>query len=181
MLTQLLWFSIWKGHLRHMYVKCVVNMLRQNQKSWNIIKKSLYFFILLNRRSWDFKPLLEKTNPTLIDSFLDNQNLLIKNVSAQPFHLYLYEPWYLWLYLAISRYLWLYPSLVLPNHVPSPLRPDTFRPPNRSSHFSPLCFWHEDVSNVSHSNITNFNKWIGQEWVAYLLYRENLQKCWGRD
>ena len=39
---------------------------------------------ILNRRFWDFKPLLEKANPTMIDSFIDNPNPLIRNFSAQP-------------------------------------------------------------------------------------------------
>ena len=47
-----------------------------------IIKKNLYFFIL-NCRSCNFKPLLEKANPTSINSFLDNPNPLRRNVSAQ--------------------------------------------------------------------------------------------------
>ena len=47
-------------------------------------KKEHIFFLILNCRSWDFKPLLEKANPTSIDSFLDNPNPLIRNVSAQP-------------------------------------------------------------------------------------------------
>ena len=46
-------------------------------------KEHIIFFIL-NLRSWDFKTLLEKANPTSIDSFLDNPNFLIRNVSAQP-------------------------------------------------------------------------------------------------
>ena len=41
-------------------------------------------FFILNCRSWNFKPLLEKANPTSIDSLLDNPNPLIRNVSAQP-------------------------------------------------------------------------------------------------
>ena len=47
-------------------------------------KEHKLFFFILNRRSLDFKPLLEKANPTLIDSLLDNPNPLVRNVSAQP-------------------------------------------------------------------------------------------------
>ena len=51
-------------------------------------KKSIIFFFIINRKSLDFKTLLEKANPTLIDSLLDNPNPLIRNVSAQPFEFF---------------------------------------------------------------------------------------------
>ena len=57
-----------------MYAKSVVSMLRPNLKSLNILKKSIFFFIL-NCRSWGFKRLLEKANPTSIDSFMKTQIL----------------------------------------------------------------------------------------------------------
>ena len=45
-----------------------------------------YIFFHLNIGSWDFQPLLEQANPTMIDSFfLDNPNPLLRNVSAQLF------------------------------------------------------------------------------------------------
>ena len=45
------------------------------------IKEHVLFFFILNRKSLDIKPLLEKANPTLIASFfLDNPHPLIKNV-----------------------------------------------------------------------------------------------------
>ena len=46
----------------------------------------------------DFKPFLEKANPTSIDSFLDNLNPLKRNVSAQPLYKY-------WPYLVLKQ-LW---------------------------------------------------------------------------
>ena len=49
----------------------------------NYQKEHILFFIL-NHWFWDFKTMLQKANPTLIDSFLDNQKRLIGNVTAQP-------------------------------------------------------------------------------------------------
>ena len=71
--------------LMHMHVKCVVKMLTPDLKTGNIRKQNAYTSFTLNRRSWDFKPQLEKVKPTLIDSFLDNPNPLITNVSAHKF------------------------------------------------------------------------------------------------
>ena len=42
-------------------------------------------FFILNRRSWDFKPLLEKGKQTSVDSFSDKTKALIRNVASQPF------------------------------------------------------------------------------------------------
>ena len=60
------------------YAKTKSEIIKHNKKEHNI------FFVILNFRSRDFKPLLEKANPTSIDSLLDNPNPLIRNVSAQP-------------------------------------------------------------------------------------------------
>ena len=50
----------------------------------NIIKKrSCDFFLLLNCRSWDFKPLLEKAKPTSVDSSSDKPKAPIRNVGSQ--------------------------------------------------------------------------------------------------
>ena len=38
--------------------------------------------------SWDFKPLLEKAKPTLVDSSSNKPKALIRNVASQPFMLY---------------------------------------------------------------------------------------------
>ena len=43
-------------------------------------------YFIPNRRSWYFKPLLEKEKPTLVDSYLDKPKALISNVGSQPFH-----------------------------------------------------------------------------------------------
>ena len=47
-----------------MSVKCVVNMLRPNLISMNIINKTIYFLFILILKSWDFNPLLGKANLT---------------------------------------------------------------------------------------------------------------------
>ena len=86
MLSPLLSFSIWKRHLGHWYVKYVVTIPRGHLKSWNIIKKIMYFLVNLKRRSWDFKPLLKKAKPTSLDSSSDKPKALIRNVASQPFH-----------------------------------------------------------------------------------------------
>ena len=78
MLTTLLSFSMWKRHFKHWYIKCVVTIPRQNLKSRNIIKTVISFFFILNHRSLDFKQLLEKEKPTLVDSSLDKPKALIK-------------------------------------------------------------------------------------------------------
>ena len=62
-----------------MFDKCLVNMPRPNLKSATMIKKGIKCCFIV-----DLKPLLEKANQTMIDSFLDNPNPLIRNVSAQP-------------------------------------------------------------------------------------------------
>ena len=47
-------------------------------------KRSYTFFFIPNPRSWDFKPLLEKAKPTLVDSSSDEPKALIQNVGSQP-------------------------------------------------------------------------------------------------
>ena len=47
-------------------------------------KDDIIFFIP-NRRYWDFKPLLEKTKPTSVDSPSDKPKAPIRNVGSQPF------------------------------------------------------------------------------------------------
>ena len=43
------------------------------------------FFLILNGRFWDFKPLSEKEKPTIINIFLDKPKALTRNASSQPF------------------------------------------------------------------------------------------------
>ena len=41
-------------------------------------------FFILNRRSWDFKPFVEKAKPTSVDSSSDKPKALIRNIASQP-------------------------------------------------------------------------------------------------
>ena len=73
--------KIFKAYLCQMfgkYAKTKSEIMEQYQQD------HIIFFCILNCKSWDFEPLLGKPNPNLIDSFLDNPNSLIGNVSAQP-------------------------------------------------------------------------------------------------
>ena len=45
------------------YAKTKSEIIKHNKKTY------IYLLCILNRRSWDFDPLLEKTNPTMIDRF----------------------------------------------------------------------------------------------------------------
>ena len=47
-------------------------------------QKDHIIFFIQNRRSWDFKPLLEKAKPTSVDSSSDKPKALIRNVASQP-------------------------------------------------------------------------------------------------
>ena len=47
-------------------------------------KDHIFFFVILNHRSWDFKPLLEKAKPTSVDSSSDKPKALIRNIAFQP-------------------------------------------------------------------------------------------------
>ena len=47
-------------------------------------QKDHIIFFILNCGSWDFKPLLEKAKPTLLDSSLDKPKAPITNVGSQP-------------------------------------------------------------------------------------------------
>ena len=48
-------------------------------------QKGHIIFFILKRRSWDFKPMLEKTKPTRVDSSSDKPKALIRKVASQPF------------------------------------------------------------------------------------------------
>ena len=64
------------------YSKTKSEIMKHYQKDPNI-------FFILNRRSWDFKPLLEKEKPTLIDISSDKPKALITNVASQPLQFFL--------------------------------------------------------------------------------------------
>ena len=47
-------------------------------------QKDHIIFFIPNRRSWYFKPLLEKAKPTSVDSSSDKPKAPIRNVGSQP-------------------------------------------------------------------------------------------------
>ena len=47
-------------------------------------EKGHIVFFIQNCRSWDFKPFLEKAEPTLMDSSSDKPKAPIRNVGSQP-------------------------------------------------------------------------------------------------
>ena len=82
MLTQLLSFSIWKRNLGHWHDKCVVT--KTKYEIMKHYRKDHIIFFIPNRRSWDFKPLLEKAKPTSVDSSSEKPKALIRIVCSQP-------------------------------------------------------------------------------------------------
>ena len=60
------------------YSKTESEVMKQYQKD------HIYIFKILNRRIWDFRQLLEKAKPTLVDSSSDKPKALIRNVASQP-------------------------------------------------------------------------------------------------
>ena len=85
MLTQLSSFS----HVEKTFRAFVCQMCGKYSKTKSKIMKhylKIYIiFFLLNCRSWDFKPMLEKSKPTLVDSSSDKPKAPIRNIASQPF------------------------------------------------------------------------------------------------
>ena len=82
MLTQLLSFF----HVENTFRALVCQMCGKYSKTKSEItkhyQKNIYFFIL-NSRSWDFKPFLEKAKPTSLDGSSDKPKALTRNVASQ--------------------------------------------------------------------------------------------------
>ena len=64
-------------HMCGNYSKTKYEIMKHYQKGHII-------FFIPNRRSWDFKPLLEKANLTLVDSLSDKPKVPVRNVGSQP-------------------------------------------------------------------------------------------------
>ena len=47
-------------------------------------KAHMIFFLLLNCRSWDFQPLIEKAKPTSLDSSSNKPIAVIRKIGYQP-------------------------------------------------------------------------------------------------